>query len=600
MGILIGAQAISKEWPGARVLDNVTCSVFEGDRIGVVGANGGGKSTLLELLAQREEPDDGAITWRNGISVGILGQTDELLDDDTVGHAIVGDMPTFEWAASARIRSILDALVGDLDWDALVGTLSGGERRRCDLARLLIGTWDVLLLDEPTNHLDMPAITWLANHLKGIWRANEGALVVVTHDRWFLDEVAELMWEVHDGRVEPFEGGFSAYIQQRVERERVQQVTEERRQNFLRKELNWLAHGAKARTSKPRFRVEAALALVDQDPPLRNALELKRLAVARLGKQVIECKDVGIAFGENVLVDGLDWLIGPGERIGILGSNGAGKSTLLRVLTGRQEPTKGSVRVGASVRVGWLSQHMDLLSGHEDWTVLEHLGTYKREVRVDGKATSTTKLLERLGFDQRQLTTRIGELSGGQRRRLSLLCVIVEEPNLLVLDEPGNDLDTDMLSVLEDLLDTWPGTLLLVTHDRYLMERVTDDQYALVGGRLRHVPRGVDEFLELAAKEADTASQKPVTTPQETTETPQEPRGLTNQERREAKRRFEAISRRIEKAQDKLAQLIEAEKLVDPTNFEGLLEGQRQVAAAQAELEALEDEWLELSELLEP
>ena len=598
MGILIGAQGLDKEWPGSHVLNDVTCSVFEGNRIGVVGANGGGKTTLLEILAQREIPDDGTVTWRNSISVGLLGQADALRDADTVGHAIVGDLPTYEWAGNARIRGIIDALVGDLDWDALVGTLSGGERRRCDLARLLIGTWDVLLLDEPTNHLDMPAIAWLANHLKGIWRHGEGALVVVTHDRWFLDEVCELMWEVHDGKVEPFEGGFSAYIQQRVERERVRQVTEERRQNFLRKELNWLAHGAKARTSKPRFRVEAALELVNEDPPLRNTLELKRLAVARLGKQVIECAGVGIAFGENALVKGLDWLIGPGERIGILGSNGAGKSTLLRVLTGRQEPTEGTVRVGASVRVGWLSQHMELLSGHEDWTVLEHLGTYKREVRVDGKATSTTKLLERLGFDQRQLTTRIGELSGGQRRRLSLLCVLVEEPNLLVLDEPGNDLDTDMLSVLEDLLDTWPGTLLLVTHDRYLMERVTDDQYALVGGRLRHVPRGVDEFLELTAHEAQSGSLKPAEAPEVAPEPTEGPQGLTNQQRRDAKRRFEAVGRKIEKAQARLAEAVEAQRHIDPTNFEALLEGQREVALAQAELEALEDEWLELSELL--
>ena len=594
MGILVGAQEISKEWPGAPVLKNVTCSVFEGDRIGVVGANGGGKSTLLQLLAQVEEPDAGSVTWRGGIRVGLLGQTDTLVDTDTVGHAIVGDMPTYEWASSARIRGIVASLVGDLDWEAPVGTLSGGERRRCDLARLLIGSWDVLLLDEPTNHLDMPAITWLAAHLKGIWRQGEGALVIVTHDRWFLDEVAQSMWEVHDGCVEPFEGGFSAYVQQRVERERVQQVTEERRQNFLRKELNWLAHGAKARTSKPRFRVEAALALVDQDPPLRNKLELKRLAVSRLGKQVIECAGVGVSYGDKTLVNGLDWLIGPGERIGILGSNGAGKSTLLRVLTGRQAPTRGSVRIGASVRVGWLSQHMDLLSGHEDWTVLEHLGAYKREVRIDGKAWSTLKLLERLGFDQKQLTTRIGELSGGQRRRLSLMCVLVEEPNLLVLDEPGNDLDTDMLSVLEDLLDTWPGTLLMVTHDRYLMERVTDDQYALVGGALRHVPRGVDEFLELEAQ----ASEKAAPVLAEATSAPKPAGGMTNQGRRDAKRRFEAVGRRIEKATAQLAELEREQSGIDPTNFEALLEGQARVDAARAELAALEDEWLELSDLL--
>ena len=597
MGILIGLEHVCHEWPGKRVLEDQTIGINEGERIGIVGRNGDGKSTLLEIVGHVLEPDSGTVTWRRGISVGYLGQADELDDKDPVRRAIFGDAPEYTWASDARIRAILDELVGDLDLDGHVGELSGGQRRRVDLCRVLCHTWDVILMDEPTNHLDLAAIEWLAGHLKRRWPTGEGALLVVTHDRWFLDEVCEHMWEVHDRRIEPFEGGYSAYIQQRVERERQAAVMEERRQNTLRKELNWLAHGAKARTSKPKFRVEAARALIANDPPLRNPLELKRLAVSRLGKQVIEMKDVSFAYpGGPRVIDGVSWLIGPGDRYGILGANGAGKSTLLALMTGALEPTSGTVKIGASVRFGFMSQHLDALGEKDDWRVLEVLGRYKRSYLVGGKMQSPTQLIERLGFEQRELTNFIKDLSGGQRRRLALLCVILEEPNVLVLDEPGNDLDTDMLAVMEDLLDSWPGTLLVVSHDRYLMERVTDDQYALLDGHVRHVPGGVDEYLRLLG-EKDNGAQVEMDA-REDGPSRASVSGLTNQERRELKKRFDAVSRKLEKTAGEPDRLRAEMAAVDASDYAALMAAQEALDACLAERESLEDEWLELSEKL--
>ncbi len=598
MGILIGLEHVCHEWPGKRVLEDQTIGINEGERIGIVGRNGDGKSTLLEIVGHVLEPDSGTVTWRRGISVGYLGQADELDDKDPVRRAIFGDAPEYTWASDARIRAILDELVGDLDLDGLVGELSGGQRRRVDLCRVLCHTWDVILMDEPTNHLDLAAIEWLAGHLKRRWPTGEGALLVVTHDRWFLDEVCEHMWEVHDRRIEPFEGGYSAYIQQRVERERQAAVMEERRQNTLRKELNWLAHGAKARTSKPKFRVEAARALIANDPPLRNPLELKRLAVSRLGKQVIEMKDVSFAYANGPrVIDGVDWLIGPGDRYGILGANGAGKSTLLALMTGALEPTSGTVKIGASVRFGFMSQHLDAFGEKDDWRVLEVLGRYKRSYLVGGKMQSPTQLIERLGFEQRELANFIKDLSGGQRRRLALLCVILEEPNVLVLDEPGNDLDTDMLAVMEDLLDSWPGTLLVVSHDRYLMERVTDDQFALLDGHVRHVPGGVDEYLRLLGeKDNEVQVEKGA---HEDGPSCAAVSGLTNQERRELKKRFDAVSRRLKKTAGEPDRLREEMAAVDASDYAALMAAQEALDACLAEREALEDEWLELSDRLE-
>ena len=597
MGILIGLEHVGHEWPGKRVLEDQTIGINEGERIGIVGRNGDGKSTLLEIVGHVLEPDSGTVTWRRGISVGYLGQADELDDKDPVRRAIFGDAPEYTWASDARIRAILDELIGDLDLDGLVGELSGGQRRRVDLCRVLCHTWDVILMDEPTNHLDLAAIEWLAGHLKRRWPTGEGALLVVTHDRWFLDEVCEHMWEVHDRRIEPFEGGYSAYIQQRVERERQAAVMEERRQNTLRKELNWLAHGAKARTSKPKFRVEAARALIANDPPLRNPLELKRLAVSRLGKQVIEMKDVSFAYpGGPRVIDGVSWLIGPGDRYGILGANGAGKSTLLALMTGALEPTSGTVKIGASVRFGFMSQHLDALGEKDDWRVLEVLGRYKRSYLVGGKMQSPTQLIERLGFEQRELTNFIKDLSGGQRRRLALLCVILEEPNVLVLDEPGNDLDTDMLAVMEDLLDSWPGTLLVVSHDRYLMERVTDDQFALLDGHVRHVPGGVDEYLRLLGEKDNEAQVEKGA--HEDGPSCAAVSGLTNQERRELKKRFDAVSRRLEKTAGEPDRLRAEMAAVDASDYAALMAAQEALDACLAEREALEDEWLELSDRL--
>ncbi|MBP3884960.1 MAG: ABC-F family ATP-binding cassette domain-containing protein [Olsenella sp.] len=612
MGILIGCEHVSHEWPGKTVLADQTIGINEGDRIGIVGKNGDGKSTLLDLISRRLEPDDGSIVWRNGIDVGVLAQEDDLADDETVEHAVVGDAPEYAWASDARVRSIMDELLVDIDWHGRVGELSGGQRRRCDLARVLVGTWDVLLMDEPTNHLDLHAITWLANHLKRRWAQGQGALLLVTHDRWFLDEVCEHMWEVHDGMIDPFEGGYSAYIQQRVERQRQAAVMEERRQNTLRKELNWLAHGAKARTSKPKFRIDAAMALLADDPPLRNPVELRRMAVSRLGKQVMELKNVSCGYGEKTVLSGVDWLIGPGDRYGILGENGVGKSTLLKIMTGRMLPTKGFVKIGKSVKFGILSQHLDQLSEKDDWRVSELLGTFKRYFEVDGKMQSPEQMLERLGFERREFPTYIRDLSGGQRRRLAILCVLMQEPNVLVLDEPGNDLDTDMLAVLEDLLDTWPGTLILVSHDRYLMERVTDDQFAILDGRIRHVPGGVDEYLRLLGsaehggtpspgspeRGAKVAAPGPAASEDNGVSGATSSSGLSNAERRELKKRYDAVSRKLDKMSGEPDRLREGMRTLDASDYEGLMAAQAELDETLAAIDELETEWLELSERL--
>jgi len=589
MGILIGLDRIGHEWPGKQVLSDVTLGIREGDRVGIVGANGGGKSTLLSIIARDVAADSGAVTWRNNISVGFIGQSDRLADDDMVKRAVLGDTPEYEWASDSRIRSILSELLEGIPFDAHVGTLSGGERRRCDLARVLIGSWDVLLLDEPTNHLDMHAIAWLAAHLKARWPEGEGALLVVTHDRWFLDEVCLNMWEVHGRRVDPFEGGYSAYIQQRVERDRIAATMEERRQNTLRKELNWLAHGAKARTSKSKFRIDAARALLAEDPPVRNSVELKRLAVSRLGKQVIELEGVSLLFGGRTVLSNISWIVGPGDRVSILGANGVGKTSLLRIMTGLLAPSSGAVRIGKSVKFGWLSQQLDGLADKGDWRVLELLARYKQNLMVEGRPTSPTKLLERLGFDAGDMSTRIADLSGGQKRRLALLCVLIDEPNVLVLDEPGNDLDTDMLAELESLLDSWPGTLLLVTHDRYLAERVADNQYALIDGALRHVPGGVEEYLRLL--DAKPASAPPAAASDGTAASQGR---SSNAERRDNKRRLDAIERKLEKIRQEPQRLEDELGAIDPTDFAALLAKQEEIDAARRSIDELESAWLEL------
>ncbi|WP_346675040.1 ABC-F family ATP-binding cassette domain-containing protein [Enorma phocaeensis] len=612
MAILLGCDHISLDYPTKRVMRDVTLGVYEGDRIGIVGRNGDGKSTLLSLLAGSIEPDDGRVTHRRGIAVGLLGQRDALADDDTVHHAVVGDIPEFEWASSARIREILSGLIADVPWEGKVGELSGGQRRRVDLARLLIGTYDALLLDEPTNHLDMGTINWLARHLKERWQQGQGALLMVTHDRWFLDEVCTTMWEVHDARVDPFEGGYSAYILQRVERDRLAQVAEERRRNMARKELAWLSRGAQARSTKPKFRVEAARELIADVPPLRNELELKRLAVARLGKQVIDVVDVTAGYGDNpaeAVLDDVTWLIGAGDRFGLLGQNGAGKSTLLEVIQGKLAPLTGRVRIGKTVRFGVLSQQLHELDPLMGETIREVLKGYKRSYVVDGKETSPEKLLERLGFTPEQLWSRIGDLSGGQRRRLQLLLTLLGEPNVLILDEPGNDLDTDMLAIVEDLLDGWPGTLILVTHDRYLMERVTDQQFAVIDGHLRHVPGGVDQYLELVAKGSDrdsNAGRREMAMqgasepdPENASASALRKDGLSNAERQRLRKEAASLERKLETQQRRAEDLRQAMGDIDPTDYLALEEQQRLIDEAAAAIDELETSWLEVTDRLE-
>ena len=609
MAFLLGCEKARVEFPTKTVFEDVSLGLDEGDRIGVVGKNGDGKSTLLSLLAGIIEPDEGRVIRTRGVRVGVLGQADALSDDDTVEHAVVGDTPEYEWAGDARVRDIISGLAADIPWQGRVGDLSGGQRRRVDLARLLIGDWDVLMLDEPTNHLDMRAITWLAHHLKARWKHGTGALLVVTHDRWFLDEVCLSMWEVHDRTIDPFEGGFSAYIQQRVERDRQAQVAEQRRQNQLRRELAWLARGAQARSTKPKFRIDAARELIADVPPLRNTLELKRMAVARLGKQVVDLTDVTVRLGGKTVLDDVSWIIGPGDRFGIVGENGAGKTTLLRVIEGALAPSAGRVKIGKTVKFAVLSQHLDNLVKLGSDRVREVIGRYSRRVMLDGKEATPAQLLERLGFTRDDLNEPVCDLSGGQKRRLALMLILLDEPNVLILDEPGNDLDTDMLAQVEDLLDGWPGTLLLVTHDRYLMERVTDNQYALINGKIRHLPRGVDEYLELVGRTTDerggvvaSSSGKASASKQPSTSAGEQATGVASKlsggEIRALRKSMASAERKMDTLRGKIEGIHQAMTEVDPSDYVKLGDMQKEIKEIEAQIEALEEEWMEAAEAL--
>ena len=605
MAFMLGCEKVRVDFPTKTVFESVSLGVDEGDRIGIVGRNGDGKSTLLSVMAGMLEPDEGRVLRNGAVRVGVLGQFDKLNDDDTVERAVVGDIPEYEWAGDARIRDIIAGLASDIPWDAKVDTLSGGQRSRVDLVRLLIGDWDILALDEPTNHLDVRAITWLANHLKNRWRAGQGALLVVTHDRWFLDEVCTRMWEVHDRVVEPFEGGFSAYILQRVERDRLAALAEEKRQNALRRELAWLARGPKARGTKPKFRVDAAHELIADVPPLRNELELKRMAMARLGKQVVELKNVTVRFDGKPapVLDGVDWIIGPGDRYGIVGANGVGKTTLLKVIQGMQAPTSGFVKIGKTVKFAVLSQHLDSLTRFGDDRVRQVISNYTRRMMLDGKEMTPAQLLEKLGFSRADLNEPVCDLSGGQKRRLALMLILLDEPNVLILDEPGNDMDTDMLAAIEELLDAWPGTLLLVTHDRFLMERVTDHQFALVDGRIRHLPRGVEEYLEMSARAPKPVAHAKAPQGAAASETAKDAAAgdspqLSGGEIRELKKRMRSCENKTNTLRGKIEQAQADMAAADPSDFEALGKFQQQINDFQAQIDELDEQWLEAAEAL--
>ena len=624
MAFLLGCEKVRVEFPTKTVFEGLSLGVDEGARIGIVGQNGDGKSTLLRVLSGDVEVDDGRVIRTRGVSVGVLGQSDDLRDGDTVERAVVGDRPEYEWAGDPRVRAIIAGLLEDVDWNATVGTLSGGQRRRVDLARLLIGDWDVLMLDEPTNHLDVRAITWLAEHLKTRWRRGAGALLVVTHDRWFLDEVCEAMWEVHGRRVWPFEGGFSAYIMQRVERDRLEALAEQKRQNALRRELAWLSRGARARATKPKFHVAAAQALIADVPPLRNELELKRMAMARLGKQVVDLKGASLRFGNRVILDDVDWIIGPGDRYGIVGANGIGKTTLLRIIQGLQPLDSGRVKIGQTVRFAVLSQHLDELRKLGDDRVHQVISRYSRRTMLDGKEMTPGQLLERLGFTKDDQNEPVCDLSGGQKRRLALMLILLDEPNVLILDEPGNDLDTDMLAAVESLLDGWPGTLLLVTHDRYLMERVTDHQFALIDGKVRHLPGGVDEYLKLS-EEADREAAKgsrgnsengavnrpgahpvggdlgrpsPATSNDPGNAAASSTPALSGGEQRALRKLMASNEKKIETLKGKIEKKQLEMAAADQSDYLVLTAMQEEIADFETQIEALELEWFEAAEKL--
>ena len=622
MAHLLGAEALHLEYPTRIVFDSVSLGVDEGDRIGIVGRNGDGKSSLLRMLARIQEPTYGRVTVRGGVRVGVLDQTDSIPDDVTVGSAVVGARAEHEWAGDPRVRDVITGLLAAVDWEAQVGSLSGGQRRRVALAQLLTGEWDVLALDEPTNHLDIEAITWLAAHLKRRWPATAGGLLLVTHDRWLLDEVASTTWEVHDQIVEPFEGGYAAYILQRVERDRQAAVVEQRRQNLARKELAWLRRGAPARTSKPKFRIDAANTLIADEPPLRDAVALKSLAIARLGKRVVDLEDAGFSYGDGEVLHGVTWKLAPGERTGILGINGAGKSTLLGLIDGSLLPTSGKVVRGKTVKVATLTQRLDELDEVADDPVRLVLGrlrtTYTFGSGSKAQDLTPSQLLERLGFASAQLSTPVKDLSGGQRRRLQLLLILLGQPNVLILDEPTNDLDTDMLAAMEDLLDSWPGTLIVVSHDRYFLERVTDQAYAVFGGRLRHLPGGVDEYLRLGAAASGGAASGGASSGASTAGgstarpdagaaassggasaggVPAES-GLTGAERHAAQKELTALERRMEKVSREADALHVKFAEHDQSDYVGLGAPTAQLNEVSAQLAELEEQWLELSERL--
>ncbi|MFC7725381.1 ABC-F family ATP-binding cassette domain-containing protein [Nocardioides sp. GCM10028917] len=608
MANLINLERVSKSYGVRPLLDNVSLGISLGERVGVVGRNGDGKTTLLEVMTGLEQPDTGRVSRTRGVEIGYLHQGDELVDSHTVREAVLGGRQDHEWAADPTTRQVVEELLAGVTLDRAVVGLSGGERRRCALAALLLSRHDLIVLDEPTNHLDVEAVAWLAGHLVGL----PSALIVVTHDRWFLDAVCQTTWEVHDGAVDSYEGGYAAYVLAKAERQRQAAATETRRQNLARKELAWLRRGAPARTSKPKFRIDAANALIDDVPDPRDRLELQKFASQRLGKDVIDIEDVDLKRGERVLLDHATWRIGPGDRIGIVGVNGAGKTSLLSLIAGTLAPDVGRVKQGRTVELQHLTQALDEID--PEARVLPTVESIRRVSKtLDGQEITATALLERFGFTGDRLTARLGDLSGGERRRFQLLKLLLIEPNVLLLDEPTNDLDIDTLNVLEDFLDSWPGTLIVVSHDRYFLERVTDSVWALLGdGQVSMLPRGVDEYLErrsalqvaAAAESAAAASYEPapMSAPSHDagphTPTPSPKARAGSAEDRAARKVLARVEKQLERIAVREAEL-HAEMEANLTDYDLLARVGGQLGELAAEKEELEMEWLEASEVVE-
>ncbi|GGO84001.1 ABC transporter ATP-binding protein [Nocardioides phosphati] len=611
MANLISLEKVSKSYGIRPLLTEVSLGIAVGERVGIVGRNGGGKTTLLEVMTGLEEPDTGRVAMNRGLLIGYLHQGDALHDDHTVREAVLRGKADHEWAADYRTREVVEVLLAGLDLDRIVDGLSGGERRRCSLAALLLDEWDLMVLDEPTNHLDVEAVAWLARHM----RERSSALIVVTHDRWFLDEVVETTWEVHDGVVDSFEGGYAAYVLAKAERSRQASATEARRQNLMKKELAWLRRGAPARTSKPKFRIDAANQLIEDVPPPRDRFELQKFATQRLGKDVVDLEDVSLVRGTKELLSHATWRLGPGDRVGIVGVNGAGKSSVLKLISGDLEPSTGRVKRGKTIALRELRQSaLDDLPA--DARVLGTVERVRRVAKTADGEISATSMLERFGFTGDRLTARVADLSGGERRRFELLRALLDEPNVLLLDEPTNDLDIETLNVLEDYLDGWPGTLIVVSHDRYFLERVTDTVWGLMGdGQIRHLPRGVDEYLERRAAGAGAA---PYTaTSAANTSSDRAGAGSARgagaaapvaaqaakaraggAEEREARKAIARIERQLVKLDAQKADL-EKQMAGAAEDYAKLGSLAEQVAALQAEADGLELEWLELSDLLD-
>ncbi|MEW9533163.1 ABC-F family ATP-binding cassette domain-containing protein [Microbispora sp. NPDC049125] len=597
---LVNLESVSHAFGPKPLLADVSLGIEEGDRIGVVGRNGGGKTTLISIIAGNLRPDSGRVTHTRGMRVGTLAQRDDFDPEATVGELVLHGRAEHEWAGDAGIREVLANLLGDVDLTSPAAALSGGERRRTALARLLIGEHDLLILDEPTNHLDIEAIAWLAGHLA----RRKSALLVVTHDRWFLDAVSTRTWEVVDASVERYEGGYAAYVLAKAERARVAQATEDRRQNLMRKEIAWLRRGPPARTSKPKFRINAAEALIADEPPARETVELLKFASARLGRTVYDLEGVTLHAGGPgagpLVLDDCTYQFGPGDRVGLIGVNGSGKSSVLRLLSGTVTPDSGRLVRGKTVKLAHLSQELAELDPSR--RVLETVEEVRKYIQVGKKEWSASQLLERLGFKGEAQWKVVGDLSGGERRRLQLLRLIMDEPNVLLLDEPTNDLDIETLTELEDLLDGWPGTLVVVSHDRYFLERVADRCVALLGdGRLSMLPGGVEEYLErraagaaLSARAAATAAAPPAPTGQE----PQAPAGLSAKELRELQKELNRLERQVDRLSEREARL-HAEMAEAASDFERLGKLDAELREVGVQKEAVEAEWMELAERLD-